>query len=66
MMQLNPCAKTTEPAFPRACAPQREKPPEQEARILQLESSHQVSQLGEVRAATNGLWAARKAQRSKK
>ena len=32
--ELSPCAITTEPAFPRACAPQ-EKPPQCEARAPQ-------------------------------
>ena len=36
--QLSPCPTTTEPACPRACAPQLEKPPQLEARSLQLES----------------------------
>ena len=44
-VQLNPRATTTEPACPRACAPQQEKAPEQEAGTLQLESSHRVSSI---------------------
>ena len=30
--ELSPCAVTTEPAFPRPCAPQQGKPPQREAR----------------------------------
>ena len=51
MVQLSPCATTTEPVLwnlcgattealtPRACAPQQEKPPQREAHLSQLESS---------------------------
>ena len=37
--QLSPCATTTEAHAPRAHALQREKPPQWEARALQLEKA---------------------------
>ena len=37
--QLSPCATATDAHVPRAREPQQEKPPQWEARALQLESS---------------------------
>ena len=48
MGQLNPCATTTKPTGPRACALQKKKPPQWEAHALQLESSLHSWQLEKV------------------
>ena len=45
MEQLSPCVQLLS-ACPRACALQQEKPPQWEARTLQLESSPRLLQLG--------------------
>ena len=43
--QLSPCTAATEPAGPRACAPQQEKPPQWEAFAPRLECSSCTLQL---------------------
>jgi len=45
---LSPCASTTDPQVPRACAPQQEKPPQWETQAPQLESSPCSLQLEKV------------------
>ena len=41
-MQLGPCTTAAEPVHPKACAPQQERPLQQEARAVQLEWSHSL------------------------
>ena len=50
--QLSRGVMTTEACVPRTCAPQREKPQQQEACVPQVESSPRSLQLEKARAAT--------------